>query len=824
MLPDRLAADSSARPVVLFPCHTLDDLPTWLDDREADDLLAAWTAAWHPRLMAVAGVPRWSGVDLPLPADTRLGIVPATWDDRFAAQFDTSAAGDVPLVRATRGRAAITASALAAVNAPTVGTGDSWAEDFHALGLAVLLSEVLARRMRHGSALDATGFDAVAGAAATAAGAGRDDDVRAGLAECYRCLESTRARYYPVDAWVVDLVLVTSSTVERLSEELTAPVPLGIVADPGVAAALGERGGDSLARLVDRVVAGDATLCGGPFTDRPLDALLPEEILDACTAAAAEWDRAIGLRPAVFARRGGGGSAILPGVVSGLGFVGAVWNTFDGAPLPDPGTGRIVWEGTGGATIDGLARPPLDARSPAAILAMPERLGDAMDHDHVAVITFAHHAGTACPWHALLRRVGGWSTALGTFVAPARFFEQTSGMGGVAAFGPDAFPPSKPPVQQGDAVGAAVEAASSAARRVVERVAALAPVAPAPVTAAPAVPLTDPARGLARGFRGWWAGSRRAEGDWVLESDRIRVEVHPDTGGMLSLRRPGAGPNRISQQLAVRRPAGHGRMQADAIDRGVTASGREGIVSRGRLLDVDGRDAGSFVQGIAIVAGQPLVALDLAVTLNAPLAGPLAEQHVGCRFAWHENEDVDLRRSIHAQSVATTRTRFTAPHFVEIVPVTRRAAVDAVTILTGGLPWHERSSPHVLDTILGNATATRRLAVGIGLERPWDAALEFLAGLAPGSGCRLGPDTVRVTVQDVERVDGRLVRARVGLVESAGRAGEVRLDWAGAIRGAAARELDGRPRPDATVAIEGRAVIVFLRAYEWFVVDLEFGA
>jgi hypothetical protein len=42
------------------------------------------------------------------------------------------------------------------------------------------------------------------------------------------------------------------------------------------------------------------------------------------------------------------------------------------------------------------------------------------------------------------------------------------------------------------------------------------------------------------------------------------------------------------------------------------------------------------------------------------------------------------------------------------------------------------------------------------------------------------------------------------------------------VAAATARELDGRPRPGTTVAIEGRGVVVFLRAYEWLAVDLEF--
>ena len=79
------------RITVYLPCHSLHDFPTWLDEAEADALLSAWTAAWHPWLIANASaVPRWASVDLPPAAEAALGIVPCPWDDRFALQADAA--------------------------------------------------------------------------------------------------------------------------------------------------------------------------------------------------------------------------------------------------------------------------------------------------------------------------------------------------------------------------------------------------------------------------------------------------------------------------------------------------------------------------------------------------------------------------------------------------------------------------------------------------------------------------------------------------------------------------------------------------------------
>ena len=33
---------------VLLPCHSLEDFPLYHEGAEADGLLAAWSALWHP--------------------------------------------------------------------------------------------------------------------------------------------------------------------------------------------------------------------------------------------------------------------------------------------------------------------------------------------------------------------------------------------------------------------------------------------------------------------------------------------------------------------------------------------------------------------------------------------------------------------------------------------------------------------------------------------------------------------------------------------------------------------------------------------------------
>jgi hypothetical protein len=847
---------SSDRLTVLLPCHSLHDFPTWLDEQEADGLLAAWTAAWHPELIAATGaVPSWASVDLATPdLGAGVGIVPTAWDDRFVAQADLVATGAGRWVRGVSGRDRLVEAAIRILRPEGIGSGTATdgelVEDFHALGLAVLLADLLAERMRSSTGLADTSFGDALVTAARAAVAGDAAAARAGLRECFGSLEATRAHYYPVDVWLLDLVLLADTTLgPGLDRELGAPVPVTMVGTGAVIDALAARNPAAIARIRQRCQDGTLEPAGGRDDDRPLDQLTPEELVTSFDRGLAAWREHVGTPPVTFARQSGGATPLLPQMLRGLGYAGVVWPLFDGTGLPDPGSGRIRWEAAGGAALDGIACAPLDARRGQTILGLPEKIGDCMDHEHTAVLLFAHHAGTASPWFESLRRIGAQSAVLGTFVAPAEFFRRTSGSGVHVSFEPDAFPVGLPGETAGRPAAALVAASRAAARaeavrltasRESARAALAAPVSGAAPPSAAEQRRTGPGR-----LFGLLPRGRARDGELVLEHEWLRLEVQRRTGGLLSLRRPTDRANRLSQRLAIKttRPAPavgqpwespadravYSSMEADSVHRGTDADGRATIESRGRFLDDRRREVGTFTQTIALVPGAAVAVMDVEVRLAEALTGPLFEHHAACRFAWNENDDADLRRSLQTQSVVTERARFTAPWFLEIGPA---ESADRVVILTGGLPWHVRSSPHMLDSILppasGEGPQASRIAIGVGIERPWEWALALLADQTLG---QVGRDpfttavsaSVRLTVAGTRHEGGRLAAVRIGLLESAGRSGEVTVTWAEDV--AAVRDCDplgstGAPAGD--VGFDGRTMRLTLARYEWRHLEVEF--
>lgn len=739
------------RIVVFLPCHSLDDFPTWLEEREADGLLAAWTAAWHPALIAAVGsAPGWTSVEVP-PSDpaTLLGIVPPACDDRFAGLVDMAGLVGARIVRQVEGRDGIVAAARVALaeSGLAVAAEAPLVADFHALGLARLLAELLARRMRSSTDIVTADFNAAVVEGARAAVAGDEPAARGKLRECFAALEATRSQYYPVDVWLLDLVLVAESTLgRRLAGELDAPVPLGLLVTGRLLERLAREDPALLERLRDRVTAGAVEVVGGRDDATPVDFQLLETLAASFDRGQATCRDLLGTAPVTFGQCTGGSSAYLPRLLVERGYRGALWNLFDGTPLPDPHASRIRWQGADGGCIESVARTPLDARAAGTILRLAEKIGDAMDHDHTCIVAFAHHAGTASRWFADLRRIGAWTTLLGRFVTPATLFAETAHAGTLADFPADAFPPTAPAA--GDAADPIAPLVAAAER---EAAGLSTPVPPLPASApagAGAAPRPGPATGAwLRILGGAFAGGDD-ESRLVLENAAVRVAVHPRTGGVLALRAPGARANRLSQALAVRstRPAPpvgsaweaaeeraeYSRMVADRIDR----EGDALIVSRGALVAASGERLGGFTQRIGLVGLLPLVRLEIDVHLDRPLSGPLFEAHVACRFAWNENDDLDLCRSLHGESVVTERTRFTAPHFLELRPPGPRGEEGRVLIATGGLPWHVRSTPHTVDTILagpGSVRATRRLVLGLGIEAPRPVALALLREPAVGA-------------------------------------------------------------------------------------------
>lgn len=864
---------------VFLPCHSLDDLPPDLAEHEAAAILEAWTVGWHPAVLAhIATPPTWASLDLPWRYEGHcVGIVPAGMAERFAAGATPPADPQQAFLQAAAW-SDLLPSVLAACDALSVGMAawqDELVDDFYALGLAVLFSERLACRMRTGTDLDGVGF---ADIVRTAAASWRDGDQRATrerLAEAFGCLEAVRDHYYPVECWCFDLILLTPETLSGLTAELTQPTAAAVVADSRTLHALAVQPAAVRDAVRERLEAGTLSAVGSLAADTSWPLLLPEQLAAGLAAAREAWHDAVGVRPALFAQQSGPLSPLLPQVLQQTGYAGVLWASFDGRQVPDPAARRFRWRDGAAATVEAVHPRLFDARSAAAILAIPNELGDAMDHDHTVVMMACHHAGSTSPWFDRLRCLASWTTLLGRYVTPDTFFEETDHLAESVQFDRDAFPlrltpdtrltqPTDAVIQEPVETHAAV--LLEAARQCVGIREQSQAVLEDLLSRSPAVGMARPQRpaavesaaARATGWlRAWWPSRSPADDQTILTAPGVHLRVHRGTGGIVSVRRGVGGRNLLSQQVALRwpdpaavaasswqsPPLVYSTMQADAIEhRG------DAITSRGELVDPRGLMLASFTQTVSLEADLPAVRIDLTVELNDSAAGlPYVEnapwsRFLACRFAWNENDFCDIERSVQTQLVPTERQRICSPWLLTLVSegggltrshggTTADRGTSRLQLFTAGLPWHLRSSPHTLDTVLATDFSARRctfqLAIGLDLSADFPAALDWAVSgrLQPPPLPLTLPPGVRLT--SAERLGDQtgLVGLRLCLLESTGQAQRFHLAFGRPVSRVARRTGSdtGGPQASTDVAVHGAAVECSLARYEWIDLEIWFG-
>lgn len=438
--------------IVLLPCHSLEDFPVHYEGVESEGLLSAWSALWHPALLASAGrMPTWHRADAP-PDELagRLLVIPSASESLLLAGWASRAKNEgAHVVRKLHKRDEIIANALAALDPPDgeEAEGDpaspldpTLVSDFLALGTCYLLVELLTRQMRYMSNVDEVHLGDETLAAARAAMAGQADQAREHLQHCFDVLTEARERFYPVNAYLVDLTLVAPTTMgEALRTELQAEAPKNLMLTGQTLEQMAREAPEAFDLLKRGVEQKTLTLVGGDHVENELPLWPIESVLAGLKRGLQIFEQLVGQRPTVYGRRRFGLSPVLPQLLSRLSFEGALHVTLDDGQFPQSDQCKTRWEGLDPSAIDALCRLPLDANAPESFLNFPRKMGESMDMDHVATVLFAHWPGQSMPFYGDLRRMAQYGAALGRFITLGEFFVNTDRPGEVKKFKADAY-------------------------------------------------------------------------------------------------------------------------------------------------------------------------------------------------------------------------------------------------------------------------------------------------------------------------------------------------------------------------------------------------
>jgi len=380
--------------VILLPCHSLEDFPQHHQGEDAAGLLAGWTSLWHPTLLAAAdAAPAWyRAADPPQQLTGKLVVVPSISQKDLPPGFAERAESEAAcFICNLSDRESILERALGILDGGDGGVDPSVAQDFLALSYCYLQIQILTRQMRYSSSLDEAHFNSQLLVAAKAAVTDDMDAAHDKLAACFNLLAEERDHYYAVDAFVLDLTLLTEDTLGTdLRKELASPAPINLLVSGRLLSIMAQREPATLAALKEALAAGRVGLIGGEELELALPLLSCESMLAELKRGLACYRALLDRRVEVFGRRRFGMTPALPPILHKLGFRGACHPTMEEGRFPQGSQIKTRWEGFGGTSIDALSKVPLDAGKPETFLSLGAKLGGSMDTDHVATLWLAH--------------------------------------------------------------------------------------------------------------------------------------------------------------------------------------------------------------------------------------------------------------------------------------------------------------------------------------------------------------------------------------------------------------------------------------------------
>ncbi len=354
--------------VSLLPCQSLESFDLQRQEDDAEQLLSAWSALWHPLLLASArAIPRWLPAESPpqepsnyliILADCCEPLLPEDW-------LRQAEAAGACVLRKLPHRDAMLAAALERLGTDRPNVDPDLAADFLALGFCHLQVELLTRKLRYMSNLDETSLQTAALAATDEAIRGDLPAARHQLQSAFDRLHEAREYFYPTEARLLDLTLVATSTLgASLQAELTSGLPRNLLVSGEVVEEMARREPATFEALKQALADNKAALIGGEYAENRLPLLEPEAIELDLRRGRVAYEKHLQRRPTVFGRRRFGLTPVLPQILERNGFTAAVHCTLDDGRFPTGNQSRVQWEGLDGTTIEAIGSLPSTPAGP----------------------------------------------------------------------------------------------------------------------------------------------------------------------------------------------------------------------------------------------------------------------------------------------------------------------------------------------------------------------------------------------------------------------------------------------------------------------------
>ncbi len=955
--------------VILIPCHSLEDFPTELDEKDAESLLNAFAVAWHPELLASTRViPGWHRSDEPpqFLAD-RLLLVPKTAEDWLPyGWIDEAESNGATVVSGKIHRDEMAEAALAPLhlNEPEAAgsvLSPELVADFYALGTCFIQLELLTRCMHHFSSLDEATIQREAIAAADAALADDAEAARAHLKGCFEVLLENRERFYPIDCYLIDVCLITPDSVnDSLKHAIAAEQPLNLLVTSDDLETITKTNPEFSDLLKTSCQNQETEVIGGDREQIATPVVPVESLIWQLQSGVQKIQELTGRAPTTWARRRFGLTSLLPMLLHRFAFHSALHLVLDDGVYPDYEQSKIHWEGADGTVLDAFSRIPMAAEGSTGYLRFPQRMAESMEEDQVGALMFAHWPDVKSPFFEDFKRIHHYAPVLGSFVLLNDFFQNTESSGRHSSYGAREYlspflsqlvaqritdPLSRfmdhfqrhdeftaglwfhsvaraiymqtiqddplLEIEQAVELGHpdAAEDQIQNAKRTLEGfresgISKLAEIilqdanqqqagvlllnslsftrsvvvdlpefgqAPESNDFVKAVQFDDRQKKAVIEIPGagfvWLqpgqSDSAQSKSNvpvaepLLLRNEFFEVHIHEENGGIAQIKEYGRKPNKLSQQLAFRFPyqrnitttgalgdledkTPYSATRNVSVELTCSGPGLGEIISRGEIFDqVSGTTLATFQQTFQLWRGRPILDVKIELdVLTVPDGNPW-DNYYAARFAWGDSTAA-LTRSLLESAHGFQGERFESPHYFEIAEGEER-----VTILNHGLPFHRKTGPRMLDSMLIVEGESRReftFSIAVNQNYPMQTARNVMVPVgqfpSPAGPPRMGEkgwlfhvaaSNVQITrVLDLmqpeedtsQYVNENQTGFAVRLIETEGMHRSVRLRcWKSPV---SARQRDFHGKTIVELPVEEDAVLIEMSQYEIAEIEILF--
>lgn len=417
--------------ILLLPGHELEGYPRRLEAPLADDLLAAWLGLWHPLVLhAAQGIPKWQHFErLGSELDGSLLVLPKFIEDQVSEatrkQWGTQNAHLVQVEGHTwrAMQEALLARFDVRQDLPLVS---ELRDEFAALGYCYLQIQLMTRQLRYTSNLNQLLFSEQTMKGVDAAIAGDRETATRMLQSCFDALGQERDHYYSLDVNLLDLTLLAESTLGKsLSGQLDAALPFSVLASGSLLRQLKEKHPESAAKLAELQMDHRCCIIGGLDMERPHPLMSREALLREIVRGKQAYRDLGFLPPKIFGRMSYGMHAETASLLKRANYTGALLLALSGGSYPQSSQSKLSWESADGVFINALAPPLLDAADSGSFLALGWTVGEALDHQHVPTVLFAHWPDRTCDYYPLLQIISARTPALGRWRLLEEYFVDT---------------------------------------------------------------------------------------------------------------------------------------------------------------------------------------------------------------------------------------------------------------------------------------------------------------------------------------------------------------------------------------------------------------